>query len=640
MSHRRQRGVAARRTARDGGHGPSGQWPSLPAATAIAFGLALLVHGVVAWQYVANPFRVGLVADALSYHEWALRLLTRGLEAEPVFHQAPLFPLLLSGWYRLLGPSPNGSAALPLICLSNAMALALLIPLGRLGLGSVSAGVWAFTLGLLHGPFIFYGMKLLPGPLGLLTGVLALLVLLAARERPSHLLAAVAGLAWGLAALARAEILLFVPLAAVFLIAGARGRPPTLLPRLVSFALGVGLALLPATAHNVGRGSFVLVASSGGENLFIGNQRGGNGGHTPLHPRAGDLFSQRALAERLAAESLRKEVSAAEVSAYWRARAIDEVRTAPLAWLGVMARKLGRLSHPGDPTDLYSFALERERYLSLLHALPVGAWTILFLGAVGLVLAWRTPYSRAGPLIGWVALQLAVLLVFFVDTRLRLGLLFALLPFAGLCAARAVEAWRAGRRLLPAVAALLALSGVTAGVISTRATPRDRVRLASVLSMQDRLDEALDSLDVELASSNPDGLALDTAGWIRQKQGRLEQAQSLYRRALAAGLPAARVSQVRSRLARTLELSGDAASAATEHDLAVASPEANAGAWYERGAFRLRRGDPLGAERDWLEAARLDPGWEEPRRALRELGRRPLMPAEGTATAPRIPARE
>jgi hypothetical protein len=48
-----------------------------------------------------------------------------------------------------------------------------------------------------------------------------------------------------------------------------------------------------------------------------------------------------------------------------------------------------------------------------------------------------------------------------------------------------------------------------------------------------------------------------------------------------------------------------------------------AGALYERGLFRLRRGRTPLAVDDLEQASRLAPGWQEPLRALAALGRKP-----------------
>ena len=85
-------------------------------------------------------------------------------------------------------------------------------------------------------------------------------------------------------------------------------------------------------------------------------------------------------------------------------------------------RKLGLILNPGDPADLYSCSVERGRYLFVLNALPLSALGIWLLALPGLVIALRRDFPRTWPPAAFAALHVAVLLLFFVSTRLRLPL--------------------------------------------------------------------------------------------------------------------------------------------------------------------------------------------------------------------------
>jgi tetratricopeptide (TPR) repeat protein len=589
-------------------------------ATLLVFAAALALLVTVWLQYRRDPFSEILISDALSYHRWAERIVENGLSSEPVFHQAPLFPLWLAAIYRV---SPAGSpptlAILVQILLTSA-AIALIVPLGREFLGSTRAGVIGAVLVLLHGPFVFHGVKLLYLPLALVGQAAAFVALGQARERPGPFGATIAGALLGLSVLVRTEMLLALP---VFFLALATSRPrgPQRFVPAAACLVACGLVIAPATLHNARHGDLVLVASSGGENLFIGNQRGAKGDYSPIDPRAGDIFSERILATLLAEQEEGHSLRPSEVSAHWRAKAIREIAADPVGWLALEVRKLSRVVHPGDPTDGYSFPLERDLYLSALHLLPLPAWTLLAAGVIGIGLALRDRREQTWPLIAWVVIQFLTLLVFFVNTRLRLPLLYGLAPFAGVALEEGWNRWRSGKGR-----AQIGVLAVTLGVLTvggawlTAATPRDRIRLAAVLSSQGRLDESLAVLTPVLSGPQPYGLALDQAGWVHHKRGDLGEATARYRAALAAELPAARAVQTRTRLAMVLEKQGRLEESGEQHDLAVASAEATAGTLYERGLFRLRRGDLTGAARDLRAASELDPRWPAPRQALERLG--------------------
>ncbi|HEX5044486.1 MAG TPA: tetratricopeptide repeat protein [Candidatus Polarisedimenticolaceae bacterium] len=570
-------------------------------ATALVFAAALVLQVVLLLDDRDNPFRQILVSDARSYAEWAERLAGGGLRAEPTFYQAPLFPLLLAAVPRMAWPA--------LQALLSAAALALLVPVGRLAFGGVAPGVAAAIAAALHGALPFHGLKILPVPLALATQGAALLALLLARARPSPRRALAAGALAGLAALARAEMLLWIPVAAAalwrkgaWLLAGA-----------------AALVILPVTLHNAREGGFVPIASSGGDNLFVGNQRGATGAVGALDPRAGDLFSMRALSRKLAEEAEGRPLDPAEVSAHWTRRALHEIGADPAAWLRLLGRKLGRVLHPGDPNDLYSLPLERARYLPTLQPLRLSAWPLLALAACGIVLGVRAAtFARSWPALALAACNLAALVLFFVSTRLRLPLLYALAAFAGHALATGVAAYRTERLRVSLAAGALALL-VLAGAVLEKPAPRDRLRLASVLSIAGRLEEGLEVL-VPCTARDPDALCLDQRGWLLERRGSLVPAAEAYTQALARGLPAGRAPSTHSRLAGVLDRLGRPEDAAREHDAAVADPAGGAGARVERARFRARHGDLSGALDDLRQAERLEPGWPEPARAARELG--------------------
>jgi hypothetical protein len=572
----------------------------------IVFAVAFAVHAAALVPYRSDPFYEQTIADATSYHEMASRIATDGLGSVPVFHQAPLFPVVLSWLYRAIdGADARAFAAHLLSALLGSAAIALLVPIGRAAFGSVSAGIAAAAAAILHAPFIYYDLKLLPVSIALATQAAALVLFDTARSRPGPRASLVAGAAWGIAALARAECLLFVPLGAVGLARGSVRRAGALAATL--FCAGVALGILPATIHNLRRGDFVLVASSAGENLFLGNQRGATGGHTPLAPGVADLFSQRAAAEAIAERELGRPASPSQVSSFWAKRAVHEIAADPAAWVGLVLRKLGRALHPGDPSDLYPFAIERSLWLEVLWLLPVSTACFLLLCGVGSLLAWRHGIVRAWPVAALAGVNLAAQLVFFTDSRLRIPFLFSLAPFGGYAAVATARAWRAGKRALPLALGVAVLVAAVGGAVLVRPGARDAVRTAAVLSTLDRTEEALEVLAPFLETASPDPAVLDHAGWLRQKRGELDLARALYLRALERGRTVEGARQTRSRLAAVCERLGRFDEARHQHDLAVDAGDPSAGALVERGRFLERQGDLEGARRDFERARALSP---------------------------------
>ena len=555
-------------------------------AAAAVFVAGLVVHGIAGIGYREAPMRTGLISDSLAYDRLARTIAADGLESTAVFHQAPLFPLVLSEIRRTDLSEGVPSGLLTLQAVLTSLALGLLVPLGFLGFGSLRAGVLAGLVGLFHGPFAYHSLKMLPVSLALATQAAALLFLVLAgsddRNKPRTAAASVAGLFAGLAALARAEIVLFVLIATIWLAMRTRS-----VRMVAAFVIGAALLVLPATVHNVRQGDAVLIASAGGENLFIGNQRGADGGHTPLSPASPDLFSQRLEAKRIAEAASGETLRPSQVSSYWTGRAVSEVATDPVAWLGLLGRKLARVADPGDPADMYSLALERSLYLPGLYLLFLPAGFVLAAGGIGIAAALKS--RSAAPLLLFVGFHIAVLLLFFVSTRLRIPLYLGLALFAGYGLHHLAAGWkRKGGRTVVVLAATLILGFTLAGFAREQPSDRERVRLAAVLSMAGALDDGLEVLAPALNQDPPNPVVEDQAGWLLQKKGDWSGAETHYRLALEGFPDDPRQVQTRSRLARVLEMQGKLREAAAEHDRAASSRFAQPGTRYEREMFLKR----------------------------------------------------
>ncbi len=546
--------------------------------------------------------------------------MEKGFAEEPVFYQAPLFPAMLSWIYSFTSnEAAMKNAVIAIQIFLTSLAIALLVLLGYRYLKSMAAGIIGSILILLHGTAVFYSLKFFPQSLSLATTAIAWYFLAMARDRRSYLMAFILGLTLGIACLARPEIILGWPIALLALILTA-GHVKRRVALAGIFLAAFALTLAPAAIHNARQGDRVLVAYSGGENLYIANQPDKGGGLSVLLEQAIDMSKQREITKAVAEQELGRELRPSEVSTYWRNRAFKEIVSDPIRWLKLEVKKLTSIFHPGDPTDVYSLPLERSYYLTFLYVLPIPAWSLLGLGVIGLIFALRFRIRESWPLVALVCIRLAVLLAFSVQTRLRLPLLFFLAPFGGYAIVIGWRNWRENRhRLLIGFLALILIILSIAGIMLTHPTPRDVVRLTAVLSMQGRSDEALEVLQPVLNDPTPYGLACDQAGWLHQKKGNFLEAREWYRKAHKAGLTKERLTHSITRLAVVLEELGEMEEAGEKHDAAVASPYANAGTFYERAIYRLKTGNIEGGIQDLRKAIQLAPEWSQPQTMLEEV---------------------
>ena len=407
------------------------------------FLVALALRLVALWQYQhGHPNAEHPVIDEASYDSWARAIAGGDWLGKQVFFQEPLYPYALGALYTLFGPERMVVRIAQ--CLLWALAAVLVGRIARRAFGEPAGKVSAVLLAL-YGPGMIFPALLLKENLFLPLFALFALVLLDAEKYKSWLLLGVLG---ALGALLRGNMLVLLPLVALWPLARERSRPALL--RGLAFAGGVLLVLVPVGVRNLRVGGvFALSTAGAGTNLY-----GGNNSENPFG-RATEFSFVRGVPEHEADdwkhEAERRSgrtLDRGEVSRYWMGEVWSSVRNDPLLHARILWNKLrlslGRYEVPDN------HCLEWDARYVPLARLPwpdfglVGA-----LGLAGLALCWRR--SRAArELVVLFALYLGTIVLTVTSDRARLPLLVALVP----CAACALlELWNGAR--LKACAALL-----------------------------------------------------------------------------------------------------------------------------------------------------------------------------------------
>ncbi|MDG1986239.1 MAG: glycosyltransferase family 39 protein [Planctomycetota bacterium] len=430
--------------------GPAWRWPVLA-----SFGLGALLRVAYVLALRDHPRFEAPTMDAAYHLAWARTLVGGETFQDGSFFRAPLYPYFLSIWTAL---SPGST---------------LLARLAQALLGGVAAGL---TAGLAcrvvgrkaawwAGGFVALSPVMVAFDAELLIPVLLVPLLLWALDRcvawggDDRPRAAVwTGVLFGLAAIARPNVLLFMPGLFAWTIWRTR-RPVSGL----ALALGTLMPIAPVTLVNVLAGDPALISTQAGVNFWIGNNPQSDG-VSAIVPgtRQGwwDGFHDSvAAAERAEGRELRP----GEVSRHYGRRA--------LAWI---------LSEPGDAARLFAWkarllctnvelannqAIEftARRTLPALRFSP-SRWDVLFsLGVVGLVLAWRRRERGAGVLLGFLSVYSLSVLLFFVNARFRVPLTPVLAVGAGYSLVQLAGAWR---RREPGRAAMIGVPVILLGVLS------------------------------------------------------------------------------------------------------------------------------------------------------------------------------
>jgi 4-amino-4-deoxy-L-arabinose transferase-like glycosyltransferase len=221
--------------------------------------------------------------------------------------------------------------------------------------------------------------------------------------RSGKAMAAAAGLTAGLAILVRPAMLVFLPLAALWLIAHRR---PSLAAVLVVTSLAV---ITPWTVRNArAYGRFVLIASEGGVTFWTGNH--------PLARGEGDLAANPDIKiAELAFRSAHPGLTAEQLEPLYYREALDYIARHPVWWLGLLAKKAFHTIVPIGP----SYTLHSTRYL----VSSVASYLLLLPFAAAGARAWWRGGRRPEALFLLAASAVIVGLVFFPQERFRIPVL-------------------------------------------------------------------------------------------------------------------------------------------------------------------------------------------------------------------------
>ncbi len=323
------------------------------------------------------------------------------------------------------------------VLLSTASCL-LLFAVGRRLLGTRVAIAAAAILAV-HGVLVFESHELLPPTWMLFFDLLALWLLLIAREAGHPLLAFAGGIALGASAVFSPTILVFVPVAGLWL------RRPAMVAAL---AAGVVLLVAPVTIRNWRRGGeLVLVSTNGGMNFYMGNNPDYRQTFAMRPGRHWDELTREPEAEGVTRPGAK--------SSWFLRRGLAFYRDQPGEALALALRKQYLFFHGAEiprDTDIYA-ARASSPVLALLVG-PRGLWfpdgLLVPAALLGVALLW-SERRRLALILGFAAVQAVIVPAFFVSSRHRVPVLavFALLAAAGVAAGlRRWPGWSVRKRAL------------------------------------------------------------------------------------------------------------------------------------------------------------------------------------------------
>lgn len=510
-----------------------------------SFALALGVRASYLFFLRESPYFDVPIVDA-EWHDawardWAEGTWNMGGRA---FFRAPLYPFFLSLIYRLFGHDLVAARVVQAII--GASSAAAMSGCGW-RIGGRSAALWGGLVSALFGTLVFYDGELLIPCLLVALSSWSLFCLLAPWSRTSLV---VGCFLIGLAAIARPNALVLLPLSLLFVYTrvrgGVRARAGVVAAAALAAAIPIGFVTL---ANFRAEGTLVLVASQGGVNFYAGNNPSATGRTAAIEELrdVSNSWNEFVDAARRAAETERGiPLDSREVSDYWSSKAwrwiADHPRDAVRLNLAKVYYLVNGYETPNN-RDLYydrPFPLNVLVWKSRWFYFP---WGIAFpLAVMGAIVGVRDRKTRAniGLAAGWVLLYGLSLVPFFVCARFRMGMVPGVVLLASFALARGSELRR--WQVLAAGVPALILANANVYRMSSEDVVRERARRGVVWMRAGDVERGREELRAVLDTPRGEGEAASylsesafLLGQSYQREGDEAQALRCFRRSLDLG---------------------------------------------------------------------------------------------------------
>ena len=474
------------------------------------FALALLIRALYLRSIQHAVFFEHLQTEPARYDAWAHAIVRGRAPFRPPLDEAPGYPYFVAAIRAFVGRGVLPIAMLQ--ALLDALGCGLLALVAR-RLGGLRAGIVTGVLAALYATTTYFCGQLEPATLALFAIALALWA--TPVDGASRVRWALAGLAWSAAIVIRSELVLALPFVLVHaaLVSDRRALAITSVAPAVLLAVSLGVNWASC-------GRPVLLTTGAGENLWIGNNPLADGVSPFLHGEQLDVVRS---VERTAHDAVEADV-------LFRGLALDDLRHHFGDATRLAVRKLAWTFNAQELPNAADIGWQRSQSWLLRLPLP-GFGLLLPLALMGGLVMRRD--RRALILLAPIAVALAICVAFFTNARFRLELVPALLVFAGVGTARALENREQIAKVAAVVFGLLLAWNDFDGVRSYRIPELD-MDTASLEVLGGDVDGAVARLRAAIAT-RPE----DPAGWAQlastlATHGRIAEAQQVWSDALRA----------------------------------------------------------------------------------------------------------
>jgi len=387
--------------------------------------IALAVRVAYIVEVRAHPLMTTTTGDPQVYDLRALEIAGGQWAADDVFfHSSPIYPYILGVIYAIFGQSYTAVRIIQ--SLFGVGSCLLLWSITRTLFGP-KQGLIAGVIAALYAPFIFFDAEILMITYVIFFALLSVWLLLRCRSQGKLWPALAAGAAIGVSALGKPNMLLFTPVAAVWIwwLFRRSERAQETLRTVALIIIGTVVVIAPMTIMNaVIADDFVLTSSNGGINFWIGNNHGADGTFLVPQNMRTDLYTQSKMAAEVA---VGRELKPSEVSSYWFDKGMQFVTSQPGAALKLLGRKLLLFWNAYEIPNHYDINYFRQAS-KVLGLNPFMFSWIVPLGFLGMYVS-RRHWRRYAVLYAFGLAYLISLMPFFVTSRYRLPVVPVMIVF-------------------------------------------------------------------------------------------------------------------------------------------------------------------------------------------------------------------
>ena len=401
------------------------------------FLLAFVIRLIYLNQIASSPDFDTPQRDLLWHHNWAKEIAKGDWIDKEVFFRAPLYPYFLAIVYAIFGESFYIARLIQILI--GSLSCVLIYLLGK-KLFHRTVGIIASVIACFYAPLIHFDAQLELPVLEVFLDLWVFLLLVDAGAKLKKRWWLLAGIVFGLSAIARPNILMFIPFVLLWICIRLwkENRNKIMVSSLV-FLLGTILIISPVTIRNwvVGK-DFVLISSQGGINFFIGNNIESDGKTAAaapgMLPYEGYKDNIWLTSIKLAERSLGRKLKPSEISSFWFKQGFSFIKTYPLKYLQLLGKKFYFFWNSYEiesNQDLY-FSSRWSPLLRLLlwdWILRIPFGIIGPLSILGMILNAKF-WKRYFLIYAFILSYMFSVILFFVTSRFRLPVIPFLVLFA------------------------------------------------------------------------------------------------------------------------------------------------------------------------------------------------------------------